>query len=167
MAMADTLFDATPYVVELSAPGPKLSEQRRRTIRQQQAIANGVHPLGLALGFSIRMHPDAPRDRTSPGPRCGSCWFRTVLAYRKRGYGKCLFGLENETDSNPQGYAPRVTHGAGTDVRAWWPGCVDYSPGEPAMSGDAARFVPGADPGAINQAPAAAVSRAEEVRDVR
>lgn len=164
--MADTLFDATPYVVELPPPGPKLSEQRRRTIRQEQAIANGVHPLGLALGSPIRMHPDAPRDRTSPGPRCGSCWYRTVLAYRKRSYGKCLYGLENETDSNPQGYAPRVTHGAGTDVRSWWGACLDYSPGEPAMSRDASRFVPRADPLAINQAPAGAVSSAEVVPHV-
>lgn len=140
--MADTLFDATPYLVELPSPEPTLSKDRRRTVRQHQAVANGVHPLGLALGYPIRLHPDAPRDRTSPGPRCGNCWYRTVLAYRKRSYGKCLYGLENETDTNPRGYAPRVTHGAGTDVRAAWPACVDYSPGDPGMSPDAARYVP-------------------------
>lgn len=138
--MADTLFDATPYTVEPPAE-PKLSPDRRRTARQAQAVANGVHPLGLALGYPIRMHPDAPRDRTSEGPRCGTCWYRKMLAYHKRSYPKCLYDVENDTDQRP-GMAYRVTHGAGTDVRAWWPACVDYSPGEPSLSPDAARYVP-------------------------
>lgn len=38
----------------------------------------------------------------------------------------------------------RVTHGAGSDVRAWWPACQDYSPGD-SISDDAARFIPGGD----------------------
>lgn len=140
--MAEALFDAAPYQIELPERGPNLSGQRRRTERQHQAVANGLHPLGLALGHPIRLHPDAPRDHESPGPRCGSCWYRHVLPYHRRSYPKCLYGLENETDNNPQGSAPRVTHGAGTDVRAWWPACRDYTPGDPQVSPDAARYIP-------------------------
>lgn len=153
--MADTLFDTTPYAVELP-PEPKLSPDRRRTLRQEQAVANGVHPLGLALRLPIRMHPDAPRDRTSPGPRCGSCWYRRVLSYHNRSYAKCLFGVENDTDQQP-GIAPRVSHGAGTDIRAWWPACTDYSPGDSGLSPDAARYVSGADPASTSHATTAAV----------
>lgn len=142
--MTAALFDATPYVVELPTL-PKVSAQRRRTVRQHQAAANGVHPLGLALGYPIAMHPDAPRDRTGDGPRCGTCWYRKLLRYHHRKYPKCLFDVENETDQRP-GLAHRVSHGPGTDVRAWWPACVDYSLGDPRVSPDAARYIPGAAP---------------------
>lgn len=161
--MADTLFDPAPYVVELPPPPPKVSEQRRRTLRQAQAIANGMHPLALATGLRVRLHPDAPKDRAGDGPRCGSCWYRRVLPYHRRSYSKCLYGLENETDANPQGFAPRVSHGPGTDVRSWWPACADYSPGDPALSPDAARCVPVADPETANHTPTDGVPDVGEV----
>lgn len=133
--MADVaLFDATPYVVETAAePVEKLSADRRRTQRQGEALAARWHPLGLALGRSLLLHPDAPAadDREAPGPRCGTCWYREVFSYHRRSYAKCT---ADDGD--------RVSHGAGTDVRAWWPACRDYSPGEPGLSPDAARFVP-------------------------
>lgn len=137
---ADTaLFDITPFAVELA---PALSPGQRRVRRQEQAMANGVHPLGLALRHSIRIHPDAPRDRAATGPRCGTCWYRRLITTNgNRDWPKCTYGAENWTDSQP-GVLPRVSHGPGTDVRRWWPACVDYSPGEPALSDDAARYVP-------------------------
>lgn len=36
----------------------------------------------------------------------------------------------------------RATHSTASDVRAWWPACVDYSPGDPGMSRDAATWAP-------------------------
>ncbi len=36
---------------------------------------------------------------------------------------------------------PRVTHGAASDVRAWWPACADHTYGD-GISDDAARHVP-------------------------
>jgi hypothetical protein len=134
------LFDAALYVQPAQ---PKLSEQRRRTLRQEQAAANGVHPLALALRDpTIRVHPDAPRDRTGDGPRCGSCWYRRAVETNgNRRWPKCTYGVENWTDQT-RGRAPRVTHGAGTDVRRWWPACDSYSPGDPGLSPDAARYIP-------------------------
>jgi hypothetical protein len=140
--MPDALFDAAPYA---TAPDPagKLTGDARRRQRQEEAIRHGFHPLGVALGTPIRLHPDAPRDSDphTPGPRCGSCWYRRAIRGNSRDYMKCLHGLENPTDTAPA-KAPRVTHGAGTDVRSVWPACVDYSPGDPAVSADAARYVP-------------------------
>lgn len=134
-----TLFDATPYTVAQPRP---LSEQRRRTLRQERAMANGVHPLALALRDpTIRVHPDAPRDRGGAGPTCGSCWYRRQTATNgNRNWPKCTYGAENWTDQT-RGRAPRVTHGAGTDVRRWWPACDSYSPGG-GLSPDAARSIP-------------------------
>ncbi|WBB94244.1 hypothetical protein [Verrucosispora sp. WMMC514] len=131
--MADPgLFDAAAYQVE-PAPVEKVSADRRRAQRQAAAIAAGWHPLGLALGRHLRLHPDAPRsdDRTTPGPRCGSCWYREVLGHHNRSYGKCT--VED---------GARISNGAGTDVRRWWPACRDYSPGDPQLSADAARYIP-------------------------
>ncbi|MEU3452118.1 hypothetical protein ABZ671_00545 [Micromonospora sp. NPDC006766] len=129
------LFDDAAFRVEpaMAEPVGKLSAGRRRTQRQSQALTARVHPLGLALGRTLRLHPDAPPadDRQAPGPRCGSCWYRQVLGYHGRSYAKCT------ADDGS-----RVSHGAGTDVRAWWPGCVDHSPGDTSLSPDAARHIP-------------------------
>jgi hypothetical protein len=96
-------------------PPVKLSADRRRTIRQRRILTVGLHPLSLATRQSIRLHPDAAPagDRAASGLRCGSCRFREVVPYRSRAYAKCLYGW-------------RVSHGAGTDCRAWWPACRDY-----------------------------------------
>jgi hypothetical protein len=93
------------------------SADRRRTERQAKALALGYHPLTVALGQSIRLHPNAapPADRDAPGLRCGGC------RHRQPGtYPKC--SIDNSTKKD------RRTHGAGTDVRAWFPACVDYEP---------------------------------------
>ena len=147
--MADlALFDATPYVMPPPRPVKKLSAQRRRTLRQKAAIVGGLHPLSLALGYSIRLHPNAPRDRDGKGPRCGTCWYRrlTYTNGRKR-WPKCFYGDERNYPSDPRRLnvplpPPRISHGPGTDVRAWWPACEDYSPGDTRVSEDAARYIP-------------------------
>jgi hypothetical protein len=52
---------------------------------------------------------------------------------RRRTYAKCVIDEAKQY--------PRVSHGAGTDVRAWWPACKDHEWGDP-LSDDAARWVP-------------------------
>lgn len=131
------LFDATGYQQPAE---PQVSPDRRRTRRQHQAAANGVHPLVLALpGSGIRVHPDA----AALGLTCGTCWYRrTISTGSARDWPKCTYGTENDTDQRRSGPPPRASRGGGTDVRRWWPACADYSPGDGAVSADAARYIP-------------------------
>ncbi|MGI5223575.1 hypothetical protein [Actinoallomurus sp. CA-142502] len=124
--MSDTLFDVDPTQVGTPEPTEKLSADRRRTLRQADALTRRRHPLELALGFPLGLHPAAAADdRTAPGLRCGTCGFRQVLTHNDGRFPKCLFAVTDKT-------APRVTRGAGTDVRAWWPACRDYQAAEEA-----------------------------------
>jgi hypothetical protein len=84
--MADALFDIEPTPAE---PAGRLSADRRRTIRQTQALAGRCHPLSLTAGHPIRLHPDAPTGREGTGPRCGDCWYLTVWTHHDRRYLKC------------------------------------------------------------------------------
>lgn len=105
----------------------EISADRRRTIRQQQDVTNGVHPLTRGP-----LHPEATTFRHAPIPgvsaaechgaepcsgrrdpfTCGSCVHRVDM-----GWPKC--------DAN----GPKaLTHSAATDVRAWWPACMSYEP---------------------------------------
>lgn len=95
-----SLFPDLPPPEELTSP------DRRRTRRQAGLITQGAHPL---MG---RLHPDAVNDPQirSGGPRCGGC---AHLA-RSGDWFKCGLG--------PQ------SHGAGTDLRAWWPACQRWEP---------------------------------------
>jgi len=122
------LFDLPPGAVVPLEVEPTLSADRRRTIRQLAMLRRGRHPIGEA-----RLHPDAPPadDRETPGPRCGSCWYRQVLDHHGKGWPKCL---RND--------GIWVAHSTASDVRAWWPACVSYSAGDQAVSADAARYVP-------------------------
>lgn len=126
----DTLFGLMPVPV---SDIPKLSPDQRRTQRQAEFLARGLHPLAAALRWSLRLHPDAAPvdDRKAPGRRCGNCWYRETSLWHNRTYAKCT--ADDGT---------RITHGAGTDVRAWWPACRDHTYGEPGLSPDAARCVP-------------------------
>ncbi|MFJ8818186.1 hypothetical protein [Amycolatopsis thermoflava] len=89
-------------------------EDARRTERQGRYLASGVHPLTAALGHPVPLHAEAApaASRTAPGRRCGSCRFR-----RPGEYPKCTAHD-----------GARITRGAGTDVRAWWPACTDHEP---------------------------------------
>lgn len=110
----DTLFGVTQPAT--AAPEPeKLSPDRRRALRQAEAIANRTHPLSLALRVHIPLHADAALDREGEGLRCSGCRFRQVSVYHSRAYAKCV-----------QDGTGRVSHGAGTDIRGWWPACRDF-----------------------------------------
>lgn len=140
----DTLFHVEP--VPLPEPAEKLSTERRRALRQLTALRAGTHPLGMLpkiLPGHLSLHPDAPPadDRDATGPRCGNCRFRRTLGYHNRTYGKCVHPGSRGADEIEVAGPPRVTHGAATDVRAWWPGCRDWEPGDQALP-DAMRWVP-------------------------
>jgi hypothetical protein len=140
--MTDALFDLPGNV---SSAGPlarempdKLSPDRARTARQRRAITAGRHPLEHV--FPTYRHPATrgvayERDDDLARPyTCGSCRFRQVLGGGgRRSYPKCV---EGDT-------APRATHGAASDVRRWWPACIRYVAGDPGLSADAARGLPG------------------------
>lgn len=118
---APTDRTAEPGLFDLDGPTPAVvSHERtveaRRRARQYNALIGGSHPLSLAVGRHISLHADAapPDDRKAEGLRCGTCRWRALLGHHNRTYAKCVI--------DPK----RLTHGAATDVRAWWPACVDY-----------------------------------------
>lgn len=145
--MTTPLFD---YADSGPAPDerpPDLSPDARRTVRQLLDLQRGTHPLARVVSRPdlMRLHPQAApaEDRKAPGRRCGNCAFRRLLNWHNRTYPKCLYGIQFADPNAHIGRLPRVSHGAATDVRAWWPGCVDHEYGDPELSPDAARSGPG------------------------
>jgi hypothetical protein len=114
-----TLFDMDAAVP--AEPEKPLSRDRRRTLRQKQALEHGQHPLGL-LGAGLRLHPEAPpaADRHAPGPRCGGC---LLLERNSWGYLKCTRGRSAGWGTPSGRRGPYETASGATDMRAWWPGC--------------------------------------------
>ncbi|MEV4093823.1 hypothetical protein [Streptosporangium saharense] len=112
--MADLVLFGAPDPPEPKQP-PE-SQTVRRTRRQAAMLAAGIHPLSAVVG-KLRLHEQAAPygDPRAPGRRCGNCTFRQVLGYHGDHYPKCTFGGE-----------ARISHGAATDCRAWWPGCTDH-----------------------------------------
>jgi hypothetical protein len=87
------------FRVDPAEPEPKLSADRRRTLRQHAQVAAGVHPLMGGQPF--------PELGT-----CGTCRHRDLYRGGARSWPKCdLRG---------------ITHGPGTDCRASWPACSRY-----------------------------------------
>lgn len=119
-------FEACRVAPPPAGPGEDLSPGQRRRRRQEQALGKGNHPLGLAFRVALLLHSDAPPvdDREAPGPRCGSCRFRELMHAGSRSQPKCLRGWR------PGKPPPWATHGAATDVRAWWPACRHWEPEE-------------------------------------
>ncbi|RCG27207.1 hypothetical protein DQ384_26165 [Sphaerisporangium album] len=102
------LFDAP----EPTPPAPQESDTVRRTRRQAEMLAAGIHPLSALLSVQLRLHPEAAPhdDRTAPGRRCGTCQSRYL---NHRNFPKCRL---------------RATSSEASDCRAWWPACVDHQP---------------------------------------
>jgi hypothetical protein len=128
-----TLFPDFEPVAVIPEPEPveKLSADRRRTLRQREAVGRGVHPL--------------TRQKVSddPAARCGNCRFRAVMPYRNRSYAKCAWVPPDwSAETYERLGPPRISHSAASDVRAWWPGCRDHEWGDPKLSPDAARSGP-------------------------
>lgn len=141
------LFDLDPAQV---VPAPaKLSPDARRRQGQYDTMAAGYHPLGeIESAFGgLKLHEQAAPlgDPDAPGRRCGNCWYRVNAHYHSRSYPKCSFTGSMGADEVAISAPPRVTHGAGSDCKAWWPGCADHTYGDARLSDDAARWVPEAD----------------------
>lgn len=100
------------------------SPQVKRTARQRFLITTGLHPLSTVVASRmLRLHPNAardPTDRTS-GPRCRDCAFRGPLNPLGEPW-------EANTDRCWVNRGARVTRGAATALRAWWPACEDWAP---------------------------------------
>ena len=95
---------------------PDLSAGRRLTLRQTATLAAGWHPLGPRLHAEAAPH----NDRDAPGRRCGNCQHRELFSHHSRTYPKCWYGWDGKH------VTARLSHGAASDCRAWWPGCVDH-----------------------------------------
>jgi hypothetical protein len=109
----------------------ELTAGQRLRARQAARITRGHHPLSTAYGVPLRLHPDAPRDARKDDdrdyPRCGSCTYREVVGgAHERRFPKCLFGY----DGSRWWTAFRASNSETSDVRAWWPACVDYARAE-------------------------------------
>lgn len=119
------LFDIDPaQIVQAAAPEPKekISADRKRTLRQLADLARGIHPI---TGYELHAEAAPADDRTADGRRCGTCVFRELFAHRGRTYAKCTLP---DPELRAGGGQPYMTHGAATDVRAWWPGCLRHHP---------------------------------------
>jgi hypothetical protein len=126
MSEDGALFDLPPAGGPPVALPEPMSADRRRTLRQAETIKVGGHPLYLATPPIFR-HPatiggDYARD-DKPGREltCGTCVHRQAQGSHGRSYPKC-----DAQDGT------RISSGAGTDVRAWWPACTLWTPGTDA-----------------------------------
>lgn len=113
------------------------STASRRTGRQSFLIFLGYHPLSpVTPGRTLRLSSAAQAGRKG-GPRCGNCAFVGWLGAEtpwESSQMKCWFDK-----------GKRVTRGAATTVRLWWPGCTDWERGTLPEGADLDRVV---DPGA-------------------
>lgn len=116
--MSDGLFDVPDDAYVIPPPAEDLSNTERRHRLIATRIANGEHPLGRP----VMLHAEASRDPDDreTGLRCGTCKFRVLVHYHDKAYPKCWFG-----DSHP-----RESHSASSDIRKWWPACLQYEAAE-------------------------------------
>jgi hypothetical protein len=136
----DGLFAVdVPECVVVPDPLEGLSADRRRTLRQAADLEARRHPL-----TGRRLHEEAApaADRKAPGRRCGNCFFRTSAMWHNKTFLKCAHPGSLGADEISVTAPPRVTHGAASDLRNWWPACPDHVYGDPGLSDDAARYVP-------------------------
>jgi hypothetical protein len=121
------------------AGGPVESAGQRLTRRQHELAARGGHPLSLALSRPLQVHPDAAaQDR-----RCGNCTFRESITGPDHGRSRprCVIEKGPSASTFTNSPFPRLSWGDGTQIRAWWPACVDHEWGD-RISPDAARSGP-------------------------
>lgn len=109
------MLPGMPTAPERPAGGDDRSRRRSWTVRARALVSAGVHPLTRG-----KARPDLGT--------CGECAHRVLTTYHARAWPKCEVG-------------PR-THGEQTDVRAWWPACDRFEPGDNGVSDDAARWTP-------------------------
>lgn len=117
-ARQEDLFGGAVTPTVLANTRPPASDDSagvRRTKRQIADVAAGRHPL-TGGGLNPKAPADA-RDKQAVGLRCGSCVHRIFQSGHGKTWPKC--------DAYGAAY---LTHGAATDVRAWWPACGRHTP---------------------------------------
>jgi hypothetical protein len=129
------LFDLPESLSSLAPTGrenhEKLSPDRARTLRQARRIADGGHPLDAV--FPTYRHPETrgqtySRDDERGRPyTCGSCRFRELMGAGNRTVAKCTV-TRHAGEHDSRTVMPRVTGSAASDVRGWWPACVEWEP---------------------------------------
>lgn len=134
------LWGPGPEEGPAAKPGRPESADQRRTRRQHEIVAQGGHPLTLALTRPLAVHPRAAeQDR-----RCGNCKFRELVGRpdHQRPHPRCIILKGPHARTFEDSPYPRLSWGTGTQIRKWWPGCADHEWGDPALSPDAARSGP-------------------------
>lgn len=99
----DALFEG--HDERLPEP-PKMTRGEALRARQQARIDAGQHPLAYLVAGGLPLLPEPGRMT------CGMCAHR-VMRRLGGSYPKCDVGS-------------RATGGESSDVRAWWPACVDF-----------------------------------------
>lgn len=103
--MTESLFpDLIPAMTV--DPYAGMSADAKRTAKQREAVAAGIHPL-----TKTKARPDLGT--------CGTCRFRST----EFSYPKCVLGAVLE---HPRKAGPYMTRGPATDCRKWWPACDNY-----------------------------------------
>lgn len=143
----DDFDEAAAEAERRSNERANMSPGRRRSLRQREDIAAGIHPLsGGKLHVSASKVGGTKQEQgvsllnvTRGRPRpftCGSCANRRMVTYAGS-YPKCFLTLDGGATY------PLFSHSEATDVRAWWPACEHYEPGDAQVSPDAARWTGG------------------------
>jgi hypothetical protein len=110
-----------PGAVPRRADSPPGGRTRREAVSRPSP-----HPPPARRRGARRPPAHAPKTRPDLGT-CGDCAHRVVIGYHNRSWPKCDLA--------------EITHGAGSDCRAWWPACDRFEPGD-RISPDAARWTP-------------------------
>lgn len=132
--MTDALFELPPENLSslahrAGAVPEKLSADRARTLRQARRIADGGHPLDAVWptcrhaetrGLAYSRDDERGRPHT-----CGSCALRELMGAGNRTVAKCT-ATHHAGDRDSRTATPRVTGSAASDVRSWWPACVEW-----------------------------------------
>lgn len=110
--------------LDLVEPSPPPCASKNTSGRRPVAALPPAHPLAR-LGFVVELHPEAgPLGYAfEVGLRCGGCAHRRVAPPEVSGreFPKCAV----------DGWV-WASQAATTDVRSYWPACVDYEPQEKA-----------------------------------
>lgn len=104
--MTESMF---PDLLPAADPYDGLSADAKRTAKQHAAVAAGIHPL-----TKTKARPDLGT--------CGTCALRNLIDHHAGTHPKCTLGANLEKRRS----GPFMTHGAGTDCRAWWPACDNW-----------------------------------------